>query len=48
MQTLFNFIVFSNTQNFVLFSELGVVWSYPKLVGKKNMGSPRLFRRYYG
>ena len=27
MPILFNFIVFSNTQNFLLFSEHGVVWS---------------------
>ena len=27
MPILFNFIVFSNTQNFLYFSEHGVVWS---------------------
>ena len=38
MPILFNFIIFSNTQNFLLFSELGVVWSYLKLVEKKLWG----------
>ena len=37
MPILFNFIVFSNTQNFLLFSELGVVWSYLKLI-ENNYG----------
>ena len=34
MPILFNFIVFSNTQNFLYFSEHGVVWSELKLVEK--------------
>ena len=34
MPVLFNFIVFSNTQNFLYFSEHEVVWSYFKLVEK--------------
>ena len=38
MPILFNFIIFSNTQNFLYFSEHGVVWSSLKLVEKKLGG----------
>ena len=34
MPILFNFIVFSNTQNSLYFSEHGAVWSELKLVEK--------------
>ena len=47
MSILFNFIVFSNTQNFLYFSD--GTWSCMVItqIGKKKLGGlPRLFRRY--
>ena len=38
MPILFNFIVFSSTQNFLYFSEHGVECSYLKLIEKKLGG----------